>query len=245
MRKTFKWLTAGLLFVNITLTSCTDSTCEAITDIQTENKMSQKYLECSDKSIVSVLDIALGKTTITRAEECVMGLSEADAEYLTSLDDEGLMDLKSQIMTQWDIQSEEEIDSLANQAYENLCEYMDAEEFIKFDNFVSEYLEMPKGLSSLESFEAFNSSSMSPEFEDIYINAALCIDNYGRILYNNILDTRATETECKKYFAARIALTSVNMLAGMILGGGPIVAVITVCDVAGATADYYRCIKNK
>lgn len=219
-------------------------------DVEHENQkmaqMGDKYLSLSSKPIVSALDLALGKTLMTKGETPVLGLTKDDADYIISLDENELKELESQVIEKWGYTSQSEIEHVSDGAFMDLFSDMDPEEYYDLDKFISDYLEMPGGVSSIEKLFTNRSNSVHPKNVDLYINAALCIDNYGRVLYDAILETRATSLECKKYFAARIALASVNMLAGMITcTAAPLIAIITICDAASATADYYRCMKNR
>ncbi len=196
--------------------------------------------------MISILDLALGKISPSRSEEdYVLGLTEEDVNFLNSLDTEDLIAFKSQLMNTWGFESDEDIENILSQTYDYICEDMSLEELTKFNCFLTEYITLPSGITSIESLLDLNSEFEDSSFTNACIYAAIGIDNFGRVIFDSLFASRASESECKKNFAIRIAITSVGTMAGMMLPGpGWAVAVAAICDAASAAADYANCLKR-
>lgn len=242
--KTLKWLMIVPAFFLLLCTSCASEE-EAMDTIQETNLSYSKYSEYSEKPLVSILDLAQGKASISRSGDYILGLTKEDANYFNSLDSDGLLNLKTELMNKWGFESDEDIENVLDQVYDELCENLSAEELVKFNEFITEYIEMPRGINSIEALNVLQSSSDNPYFNDVCIYAAVGIDNFGRVLCDSLYSSRASASDCKKNFAIRIAITSVGTMAGMILPGpGWAVAAAAVCDAASAAADYANCLNR-
>lgn len=242
-----KMLLIGLLSVISELcVSCSEENESAQIDSSiVENNVSNHYHQAMNKPIVSALEVALGKTSLTRAEDAVITLTDEDAEYINSLGIEELSKLKSEIMKIWGLQSDDDIEDLRDSVYLSICDRIGDKEFCKFNDFVNSYLFLPPGETSLINYIGNDNDLDSPEIAQIYALAAVGIDKFGRVIYDSMESTRSIE-DCKKAFAVRIAITSVSTMAGMILpGAGWVVAACAVCDAADAAAKYALCIKQQ
>lgn len=110
---------------------------------------------------------------------------------------------------------------------------------------MNSYIEMPEGIESLKTFEAFNQPSSSDKTRDLYINAAVGIDKLGRVMYNNLKTTRGAYS-CKEVAARRLAIAYVSALSTALLGGPAwVVTTMAVCDIVATTATYKNCDKRK
>lgn len=203
-----------------------------------------KYLEYSNKPVCSVLDYINGKNDITRSNESVLGFTDKDVAYISSLDEEGLRDLQAEVLEKSGFKTEEEIELQSEQAYNKICEEMSAEELMKFNSFIDNYIEMPAGVESLKQLGVLQPNSYSDAYNNACIYSAINIDNFGRKLYQSLKRTRVSVRECKEYFATRMVIVSVGAFVGMLLPG-PGIAVVAnaVFETAGVTADYLRCMK--
>lgn len=243
--KTLKLLMLVLLYV-MACTSCTNENEVIDSNDKIVQESYEKYLEYSEKPVISILDAALGIAPLSRSEDCILGFTEEDVNYLNSLDEKGLLDLKVQLMNKWGFETDEDIDAVLEQAYDEICENMSTEELKKFDDFINEYIEMPSGIASLENLNVFQPNHTSASFNNTCVYTAIGIDKFGRMLYDSLYHSRVSEEECRKNFAIRITITSVGTIAGMILPGpGWAVALAAICDAASAAADYANCLKHK
>lgn len=244
-QKIYIFASVVVLATIIMCTSCTNEYEEINSTDRVRQENYSKYLEYSEKPVTSILDFAMGKSSLSRSEDYILGFTEEDVTYLNSLDEKGLRDLKSQLMNKWGFKSDEDIEAILDQAYDEICESMTDEELVKFNNFITEYIEMPNGINSIENLDILQPDFANSAFNNTCIYAAIGIDNFGRRLYNSLYLSRASADECKKNFAIRIAITSVGTMAGMILPGpGWAVAAAAVCDAASAAADYANCLKR-
>lgn len=246
LQKSYILAKVAVLAVFVMCASCTN---EYENSNDTTDNVSQelhsKYIEFSNKPVTSILDLALGKASIPRSNDYILGLTEEDVKYLNSLDVNGLLDLKAQLMNKWDFESDEDIDAILEQAYDEICKNMSTEEQIKFNDFLTKYIEMAGGMASIEDLNILQSNITNSSFNNTCIYAAIGIDNFGRIFYNSLYNSRASADECQKNFAIRIAITSVGTMAGMIIPGpGWAVAAAAICDAASAAADYANCLKR-
>lgn len=82
--------------------------------------------------------------------------------------------------------SDKDIENILDQAYDEICKNMNTEELVKFNKFIVEYIEMPSGITSLETLNVFQSDLTKPSFNDECIYATISIDNFDRILYNSL-----------------------------------------------------------
>lgn len=232
----------------ILCTSCATEYDETNSIDKIRHDSYDKYMEYKQKPIQSVLEVALNGTHFSRSDEYTLGLTEEDANYLLSLDVEELLDLKSQLMEKWGLESDENIEDILEQSYDRFCQDLSDEELIDFNNFVDAYIFMPEGYETIEQFVLLQSNSHS----DAYINACICaavsIDNFGRILYRTLKESRASVEDCKKLFAAHLTETSINGMAGMLVGAvipgfGWLVTATVICDAITAGVNYYNCVK--
>lgn len=204
-----------------------------------------KYIEYSERPIVSILDLALGNIPLSRSENCILGFTEKDVNYLNSLNENELLDLNIRLMNKWGFESNEDIEAVLNQAYDEICKNMSTEEFVKFNEFITKYIEMPSGITSLENLNVFQSDPISSSFNNTCVYAAIGIDNFGRMLYTSKYNSPVSEEKCRKNFAIRITITSIGTMAGMIIPGpGWAVAAAAICDAISAAADYANCLKH-
>ena len=204
-----------------------------------------KYNELSQKQVTSILDVALGNATLSRGEVCILGFTEEDVNYLNSLDANGLVELKKQLMKKWNFNSDDDIENMLDSTYYELCKSMSDEELITFNQFLCDYIEMPQGVSSIDKLNVIQTNTANPNFNNLCLYAAIGIDNFGRGLFDTTQSSRTTADECKKNFGIRIAITSIGTIAGMLIPGpGWAVAAAAVCDAVGAAADYANCIKH-
>lgn len=247
MKKT-KLLIFSLL--SLMLVGCAGNGDEPVVKEQKVETLASRYAELSTKPVVSALDIALGKVSPTKAEDCIIGLTDEDAEYIMSLDEGELMKIQSQIMNHWGIDSADKVEAISDSAYESVCERLEPEELDRFNNFVDAYIELPDNISTQEFLNSYDFSSLDSETMELYVNAALMIDNVGRKLYKYALDseTRMSGSDCRKYFGVRLTIASINMMAGVSIGWilpGPgwVVAASAILEAAYAGLDYYRCVK--
>lgn len=223
-------------------TGCTNEETDNVSVSRNESNLYSKYIEYSQKPMTSILNVALGKETPTRSEDCILGLTEDDIQKINNLDTEELTDLKTQIMEVWNLKTDDDIDTIRDQVYEQILENMEEEEFINFNNFINEYIDMPSGKNSLE---YFNNNTINNQNLELYAYAALGIDNFGRIFYNCAENTRSA-SECKKNLATRLAITSVVGMTGLLIpGSGWIVTATVVCDALDAAARYKLCLKTR
>lgn len=213
--------------------------------VQNDQDFYAKYVESSGKPIISILDIAQGKVFASRSDDYIIGLTEEDINYLNSIDLDGLLCLKTELMNRWGFGSDEDIENVLDQAYDEICENMSTEEVMRFNKFITEYIEMPSGVNSLRALDIFQSNSISTPFNNACIYAAISIDNFGRLLYGSLYTSRVSASDCDKNYAIRIAITSVGAIAGMIIPGpGWAVAAAAVCDALSAAADYVNCMNR-
>jgi ABC-type amino acid transport substrate-binding protein len=118
--KTLKWLMIVPAFFLLLCTSCASEE-EAMDTIQETNLSYSKYSEYSEKPLVSILDLAQGKASISRSGDYILGLTEEDANYFNSLDSDGLLNLKTELMNKWGFESDEDIENVLDQVYDELC----------------------------------------------------------------------------------------------------------------------------
>ena len=247
--KTITRLLLGLCAVFVICTSCTNKGEEPPTRVENDTEAFSQYWELSEKPMISALDIALRKVTPPEGNDYIVCLTDNDVRFLCSLDAKDLIKIKTDIMRNWGFSCEEECYAIIDECYEKMCEGMDDEELMRFNKFINEYIEMPIGRESLEQFDAFNNCATSYVFSVRYAYAAIGIDNFGRKLFENLDSTTRSAAYCKRIFGIRVAITSVGMICGWMLPGPgwalAAVAATAVFDTAGATADYFNCLKTR
>lgn len=238
--------------LSLLLVGCAGNGDEPVEKEQEVETVAMKYAELSTKPMVSALDIALGKVSPTKAEDCIIGLTDEDAEYIMSLDEGEMMKVQSQIMNHWGIDSVDKVEAISDSAYESVCERLDSEELDRFNYFVDAYIELPDNITTQEFLNSYDFSSLDSETLELYVNAALMIDNVGRKLYKYALDseTRMSGSDCRKFFGMNLTVISLNMMAAVSvswifppLGWGALA--ITVGDAIVASANYYRCMRGQ
>lgn len=210
----------------------------------------------SEASVISLVDIANNQQDISRSNDGVMGLTNEDAAYLCSLSLEELEKLKSQWISQYEYETNVDYETAIDDAYESITKNLSEQEIIKFNSFLESYIEEANGKSLDEKFDALKPYLLDSEHDDLYINTAVCIDKSGLKCYENINATEnisesraVTMSQCNKYFAARLALNSINTAASIITGWfvpGPgwAAATVSVCDLVEALIQYRRCQKS-
>lgn len=233
------------LILVLFITSCSKDYNILEIDNHSASDSYSSYIELTNTPATSALDIALRKTSMSRSTDYLIGLTEDDVVYIGSLNETELQDLKSEIMHQWDFESEEDIEAILDETYDALMNQLTPEQIIQFNEFVEAYIGLPEGQQSLELLESITSSSQDVYFNELCVSTAVGIDSFGRQFVKAASNKKVSAEQCKKYFAIRIALTSVNTIAGFILpGAGWAVVAAAVCDAASAAADYANCLKR-
>lgn len=153
MKKT-KFLISSLL--SLMLVGCAGNGDEPVDKDQKAETVAMKYAELSTKPMVSALDIALGKVSPTKAEDCIIGLTDEDAEYIMSLDEVGLQSLQTQVMEVTGIDSIDGLEEAIDNSYNSVCESLGNEEVVEFLSFVDCYFDMPQGITSALTFSEAN-----------------------------------------------------------------------------------------
>lgn len=212
------------------------------------------YEQLSQKNNVSALDLARGIKSRSSSEDGIICLTLEDTEYLASLDVEELSLLKRQIMAQWGLKSDEEIQKILDHTYDIVCDQMDCNELIQFNDFIDIYLDMPAGTSTLRQFDAFKIDNSSIVHKESFAGAAVCVDKFGRNAYKIVKPEplspmHLTKADCLKYFRNRIILTCVSTTASCIYewfipGGLALVAVCATCEAIDAYMVYKNCMKH-
>lgn len=176
-------------------------------------------------------------------DDCVLGFTEDDVKFLESLDKEGLIQLKLEIAEAWGFKDDQIIEDILDDAYFEITQSLEAQEMVKLNDFMIQYINMPEGCVSLENLNIFKEGENSKSFDNAVISAATLIDKFGRVFYDSNVNSRGSEGECRKIFAMRITITCIGSMAGMLLPGpGWAVVAAAVCDAASAAADYANCL---
>lgn len=194
--------------------------------------------------VKSIIDYADDKL-VSRNDYYILGLADQDVDYMNSLNIDELNEFKSTIMRKCGIRNENEVELILDSIYNEIISRFTDEEILLYNRLIDSYIELPEGIYSIEDLGILHSDVVSKYFGETCIYTAIGIDRFGRKLYDSTHISRATELQCKKYFATRLAIASIAAMAGMIIPGpGWAVAAAVMIDAAGAAADYYRCVKG-
>ncbi len=109
-------------------------------------------------------------------------------------------------MAQWGLKSDEEIQKILDHTYDTVCDQMDCNELIQFNDFIDIYLDMPAGTSTLRQFDAFKIDNSSIVHKESFAGAAVCVDKFGRNAYKIVKPEplspmHLTKADCLKYFS--------------------------------------------
>lgn len=247
-----------MLFLTMILScvSCTNETDEFDSSTDIAQEVISQYENLSNKTTVSALSLTIGGVSRFNLDDCAIGLTQEDVEYLSSLSDDELLALKSQIMAKWGLTSDEEISRILDEINDDASSEMSSEELIAFEEFINDYIESPSGSESLK--RNINTRKISSDKSIIYAQAAIGIDRFGRKLYeaqvhkDETAQTLVTVRQCEKYFAARISISSCNLVWGLALGAGlpgigwvgtALVGAAATVEAIDAYLVYRRCMK--
>lgn len=241
--------------------SCTSEKDELVAIRATDNSALSIYTELSSIPTISAMNIAFGNVSRASVSGCVIGITEEDLDYLTSLSLEEVTQLKTQIMEQWGFKTDDDYKKILEEIEENVCANINSEEVVKVNEFVFAYIDMPEGAKSIKALETqtlkANSVKVSQACKQCCAEAALGIDRFGRKLIDATVTTsteqsKVTESQCKKHFGIRIALASCSLVWGCCLGSflpGPgwvgtyLAGAAAYAETVDAWANYMLCIR--
>lgn len=210
----------------------------------------------SSKPVVSIFDLKKSCYSRSCAVDCNAGITQEDIFYLNSLNQEELLSLQCELVQDWGMLPEEVtayIEGLYDEAMDNLS----TEEQIRLNDFVDQYIEMPKGMESLEILDAFQVDTSMVMVNDIYLTNALVIDNFARPLYKNLTSdedflvsrARPTTAECKAAYKNRMKISIIGCSWGGYLSTGPVGVGLAVfgflSESITAKNDYWNCMRSR
>lgn len=234
----------SIIFICLLNVSCEQENEKEYRNSQIDKEMYASFVNYYQKPVISIFEVAANNVPITRNAEGILGITVDDAFYVNSLSLEELIALKAQLMDEGGFTSDEEYEKIIDSAYNEVCKDMSDEDLVKFYKFANDYIEMPEGIISLAQLQIFQNDHHSKNLNDIYVQAAVNIDQIGRKLYDTPVITRSSNF-CNKIFAQHLAIASVSMIAGVILPGpGWMVAAAFACELITAGINYKICCRR-
>lgn len=235
----------SLLVCIFILSSCSDEAAQLQTR-SNDDPYADYFESASSKPELSLLDVSLGYISVDDLQNYNLVFTDNDAETLYELSSEGLVELKKSLMSTQGFSTEDEIEKIVDEAYENFCADMEEDDLRRLNAFGEQYLGLPAGYISFSMVYPYELSGKVSEIDQKYLQYAIAIDNFARPLYNKFVLSTRSPRECEKYLRTRLLITSVAFCCSCILPGGTILAVYAaVYDAFDAALMYKNCLRTR